>query len=248
MRYAASLTALTLASVALAQDVTIHVGSDANGAQALAFTPANVTASAGSVITFVFDGIPGNHTVAQSAFAKPCEPLAGGFDSGYIAVPATTDKTASFPTFNLTVTDASKPIWFYCAQQNPAPHCLAGMVGSINAPATGNTFDAFVSAAKAAASVVPPSPALSGVGALATAAPGPLVSGFSGAAVPTGTLPAAASGSAASGSGSASGSATGSGSGTGAPAATGSNNAASATLSMSGFVAFVAAAFGVALV
>ncbi|KAI0829190.1 hypothetical protein BC628DRAFT_1416953 [Trametes gibbosa] len=227
MRYAASLTALTLASVALAQDTTIHVGSQA-GKMALVFDPPSVNATKGSVITFVFDGIPGNHTVAQSAFDKPCEPLAGGFDSGYIFVPPTTDASASFPTFNLTVSDDTTPI---CA---------------INPPATGNTLSAFQDAAKAAASVLPPAPALSGVHAFATAAPGPLTNGFSGAAVPTegGAAPGNASGTAASGTASG----TASGSGTGAPAPTNTNNGASAAFPVSGVVAFVAAAFGIALV
>ena len=57
-------------------------------------------------LTFVFDGMPGNHTVAQSAFGKPCEPLEGGFDSGFIFVPQ--GASAPFPTWNLTITDDSK--------------------------------------------------------------------------------------------------------------------------------------------
>ncbi|KAI0637563.1 Cupredoxin, partial [Trametes polyzona] len=124
----------------------IHVGSQ-GGKQALVFDPPSLNATKGSVITFVFDGIPGNHTVAQSAFGKPCEPLAGGFDSGYIFVPPTTEASASFPTFNITIEDDTKPIWFYCAQQNPKPHCVAGMVGAINAPATGNTYSSFAALA-----------------------------------------------------------------------------------------------------
>ena len=83
----------------------IHVGS-VNGTSALAFDPPSVNATKGSVITFVFDGMPGNHTVAQSAFGKPCEPLEGGFDSGFIFVPQ--GASAPFPTWNLTITDDSK--------------------------------------------------------------------------------------------------------------------------------------------
>ena len=83
----------------------IHVGS-VNGTSALAFSPSSVNATKGSVITFVFDGMPGNHTVAQSAFGKPCEPLEGGFDSGFIFVPQ--GASAPFPTWNLTITDDSK--------------------------------------------------------------------------------------------------------------------------------------------
>ncbi|EIW62264.1 uncharacterized protein TRAVEDRAFT_115280, partial [Trametes versicolor FP-101664 SS1] len=126
----------------------IHVGSDGAGRAKLAFTPSSVHATKGSIITFVFDGIPGNHTVAQSSFAKPCEPLAGGFDTGFIFVPVNTDPAASLPTFNLIIEDDTKPIWFYCAQLSPKPHCMDGMVGAINAPASGNTFSSYVKLAK----------------------------------------------------------------------------------------------------
>ncbi|EIW62263.1 uncharacterized protein TRAVEDRAFT_144728 [Trametes versicolor FP-101664 SS1] len=184
----------------VAQDTVIHVGSDGQGTAKLAFTPSSVNLIKGSVVTFVFDGAPGNHTVAQSAFAKPCEPLAGGFDTGYIFVPAGTDASSTFPTFNITIEDDTKPIWFYCAQLNPAPHCIAEMVGAINAPATGNTFSSYAALAAAASSVAPPAPALSGVNAFATAGPGPLTGSFVGVAVPTGTLsvPGGSSGAASS--------------------------------------------------
>ncbi|KAL1939632.1 hypothetical protein VTO73DRAFT_9665 [Trametes versicolor] len=245
MRFSTSISALALASVALAQDTVIHVGSDGNGTAKLAFTPSSVNVTSGSVVTFVFDGAPGNHTVAQSAFGKPCEPLAGGFDTGYIFVPAGTDASSTFPTFNITVEDATKPIWFYCAQLNPQPHCIAEMVGAINAPATGNTFSSFAALAAAAPSVAPPAPALSGVNAFATAAPGPLTGSFVGVAAPSGTAPAPAS-SGAAGSGAASGSGTASGTASSGSASATKN--AAGVVSVSGFAAFVAAAFGVVLV
>ena len=40
------------------------------------------------------------------------------------------------------------PIWVYCKQTNPKSHCNAGMVFAVNAPTTGNTFDAFLAKAK----------------------------------------------------------------------------------------------------
>ncbi|KAI0655271.1 hypothetical protein C8Q70DRAFT_887643, partial [Cubamyces menziesii] len=233
MRFSTSVSALAFAAVALAQDVTIHVGS-VNGTSALAFSPSSVNATKGSVITFVFDGMPGNHTVAQSAFGKPCEPLEGGFDSGFIFVPQ--GASAPFPTWNLTITDDSKPIWFYCAQTAgpKGAHCLNGMVGAINAPTVNNTFEAFQAAAKTQTGVVAPSPALSGVNALASAAPGPLTGSFSGAAVPTGTI--ATNGT--------SSNSTGTGTGTSTSTATGKTNGAGA-IQISGLTAFVAAAFGI---
>ncbi|KAI0030521.1 hypothetical protein K488DRAFT_20230, partial [Vararia minispora EC-137] len=111
------------------------------------FIPPNITATAGSVITFNFSGIPGFHSVSQSTFASPCQPMSGGFDSGFVEI-GVTGTPAAVPQWNLTVTNASTPIWFFCKQLAPQPHCLAGMVGSINAPATGNTFAAFQSAAR----------------------------------------------------------------------------------------------------
>ncbi|GJJ09062.1 hypothetical protein Clacol_003284 [Clathrus columnatus] len=58
----------------------------------------------------------------------------------------------------------------------PAPHCLNGMVGTINAPvSTGNqSFNAFLAKAKALPSIAPVvvgSPILTGIGAFATAPP-----------------------------------------------------------------------------
>ncbi|KAI0333439.1 hypothetical protein GY45DRAFT_1223002, partial [Cubamyces sp. BRFM 1775] len=231
MRFSTSVSALAFAAVALAQDVTIHVGSQ-NGTSALAFDPPSVNATKGSVITFVFDGMPGNHTVAQSAFNKPCEPLANGFDSGFIFVPK--GASGPFPTWNLTITDDTKPIWFYCAQTGgtAGPHCLNGMVGAINAAKSNNTFDAFQSLAKGQSSVVAPSPALSGVNALASAAPGPLTGSFSGAAVPTGTSGNGTSGSNSTGTSTTTGTSTGKPNGAGA-------------IQISGLTAFVAAAFGI---
>jgi hypothetical protein len=49
---------------------------------------------------------PGNHTVTQSSFADPCQLLSGGFDSGWISVPAGT--SSGFAEWNLTITDATK--------------------------------------------------------------------------------------------------------------------------------------------
>ena len=89
---------------------------------------------------------PGNHSITQSSFESPCDPLGNGFDSGNIFIP---DTTGGFPTWNLTITNTSAPIWFFCKQLAPQPHCDVGMVGSINAPSTGNTFDAFQAAARA---------------------------------------------------------------------------------------------------
>ncbi|EJF62640.1 hypothetical protein DICSQDRAFT_154474 [Dichomitus squalens LYAD-421 SS1] len=120
---------------------TVTVGF--NGA--LTFSPSNLTAQVGEQITFQFTAK--NHTATQSSFADPCAPLSEtstigqvGFDSGFMPVAA---NATDFPTFTITVNDTA-PIWVYCKQTNPASHCKAGMVFSVNAPTSGNTFSAFL--------------------------------------------------------------------------------------------------------
>jgi len=46
-----------------------------------------------------------NHTVTQSSFSSPCQPLSGGFDSGFIYIPS--GVKSGFPEWNLTITDDS---------------------------------------------------------------------------------------------------------------------------------------------
>ncbi|KAI0706875.1 hypothetical protein C8T65DRAFT_708699 [Cerioporus squamosus] len=234
MRFAAAASTLAFAAVAMAQSNTIIKVGEVNGTMALKFDPpfVNVT-EANSTVTFIFDGNPGNHTVAQSTFAKPCEPLEGGFNSGFFFV---NSSSGPFGTWTLTITDVNTPIWFYCAQQTPKVHCTAGMVGyradphnptaPSTRPRTGNTFDKFAAQASSAASVVYPSTVLTGSGAFATAA------------VASTTIPA--SGSSPSGSG-------GSASGSGAPSASSTSPSSAGTVKASGLVAFLAAAFGVAM-
>ncbi|KAE9367354.1 Cupredoxin [Stipitochalara longipes BDJ] len=134
------------ASVALAQAVTIPVTVGDGGL--LKFVPNDIQANVGDQIEFSF--FAKNHSVTQSSFADPCHPLANGFFSTFIPTNGTSDEV-----FTITVND-TKPIWIYCAQTAKA-HCQAGMVASINAPATGNTLAAFtLKAANATTSTSPP--------------------------------------------------------------------------------------------
>jgi hypothetical protein len=49
-------------------------------------------------------------SITQSSFAKPCTPLAGGFDSGFVAT-----KAGSNITTNYTIMVTSdKPVWAFC--------------------------------------------------------------------------------------------------------------------------------------
>ncbi|KAJ7448348.1 hypothetical protein FB451DRAFT_1053866, partial [Mycena latifolia] len=84
---------------------------------------------------------PGNHSVTESSFATPCKPINGGFDSGFISAEEAED--GRFRTWNYTVTNDQKPLWFFCRQQTPLPHCHAGMVGVINVQTAPNTFERF---------------------------------------------------------------------------------------------------------
>ncbi|KAK0218763.1 hypothetical protein IW262DRAFT_1274203, partial [Armillaria fumosa] len=223
---------------------TIQVGGTATEPGGIfQFNPANVTASEGDVITFEFSGAPGNHSITQSSLANPCTPLSGGFDSGWVFI---SGPETPVPQWNLTVTNASSPIWFYCKQLVPSPHCKAGMIGAINAPTTGSaSFDTFVSNAEAFSGTPGQEVgALVGQDASASAAPGPIPSGVtlfgSPAASATATAPAA--GSSGSGGGGTSISASGSASGAGAGA-----SSAALNVRASGFWAGVAMIMGVVL-
>ncbi|KAL0567957.1 hypothetical protein V5O48_014037 [Marasmius crinis-equi] len=128
------------------QDHKIIVGVDGQ----LAFGPANISANPGDTVTFEFR--PKAHGVTQSSFDDPCTPLAKssdgheyGFESGIMPVDA---NDTYFPTFTITIND-TKPIWGYCPQTMPSPHCGQGMVFSINADEYGpNNFAAFLEKAK----------------------------------------------------------------------------------------------------
>jgi len=129
-----SVLSLPLFLAAAAQKiVTVQVASGG-----FVYNPNNITAPNGTIISFDFPKSPGGgigHSVTQSSFSSPCTYLQDGFNSGVV-----TNATQ----WNLTITDDSNPIWFYCKE---ATHCGMGMVGGINTPATGNTTDAFRAAA-----------------------------------------------------------------------------------------------------
>ncbi|KAG9226595.1 hypothetical protein CCMSSC00406_0006180 [Pleurotus cornucopiae] len=217
MRFASAAIAFSATALVAAQNVVVQVGSVATAdGGVFQFIPNDITAANGTTVTFRFTGAPGNHTVTQSSFADPCNPLAGGFDSGFVFIPPT--NTSETPEWTLTVTDDSRPIWFYCKQLIPSPHCGAGMVGAINAPSTGNTLANFVSAARAFSGASGQGQGgLSGVGATASAAPSPIAGGASLVGAPTSGAPAPTS----------SGSPTGSDTNT-SPSSTGTGNSASA--------------------
>lgn len=94
----------------------------------LHFEPQNVVAEIGDLIEFHF--LAKNHTVVQSSFDKPCEPLEGGkgIFSGFNF---RTDAPNEAPNvFQFTVQN-NEPFWYYCSQ-TAGDHCQKGMSGVIN--------------------------------------------------------------------------------------------------------------------
>ncbi|KAF5338850.1 hypothetical protein D9758_015574 [Tetrapyrgos nigripes] len=171
-----SSSVLLLAGLVSAQNVIdVQVGSTSNAQGGIfQFIPNNIQASKDDVVRFTFSGAPGNHSVTQSSLAKPCDNLANGFDSGWVLIP-NADAINPAPEWNLTITDDTKPLWFYCKQAQPAPHCGAGMVGAINANATAMTT--FQNNAKGNTNPGEAVGALVGQGAFASALPGPFNNG-----------------------------------------------------------------------
>ncbi|KAF7364957.1 Serine-threonine rich [Mycena venus] len=128
-----ALASLALASAVSAADILVKVGEN----MGVTYNPPNVTAAVGDNVVFQF--LSKNHTVTQSTFANPC--VQQGIDSDFQFVPA---NATQIPEWSFTVNNASAPLWFFCRQTG---HCAKGMVFSVNAPATGKTFDAFKAAA-----------------------------------------------------------------------------------------------------
>jgi len=166
MTYPESSGAPTSSSTPSSTNVDVQVAA---GGQ-LVYSPSNFTAANGTTVTFWFSAsFP--HSVTQGSFADPCVYLAAsggepaGFDSGL---------QSAGEEFVLTIVNDQIPVWFFCKNSD---HCGLGMVGSINAPATGNTYDAWLAAAKAlGANEVPITdngPVTGGVGAVATGTPFP---------------------------------------------------------------------------
>ncbi|KAJ5771553.1 Cupredoxin [Penicillium odoratum] len=118
-------SSVTKSSSSTSLSATKSVQSVDVGEDGFTFSPDTLTASAGDKIEFHF--YPGNHSVTQAAFAKPCQPLNNtSIFSGF--VPATSGESKT--VFTVVVNDTN-PIWLYCAQIG---HCQAGMVAVINPP------------------------------------------------------------------------------------------------------------------
>jgi plastocyanin len=141
MKFSAALVCVAaFIAPVLAVDIPVIVGAAEDGSPALTFRPNQITANVGDRVQFQFRG--GNHTVTQSSFANPCAQQFNtatnqpGFTSPFIPYNAA---SGTIGVYTLEITQATSPIWFFCARN---PHCNSGMVGAINAPATGDkSFD-----------------------------------------------------------------------------------------------------------
>ncbi|KAI9052204.1 hypothetical protein LZ554_003563 [Drepanopeziza brunnea f. sp. 'monogermtubi'] len=131
-----ALSALSIGS-ALAQSAGIRVHVVRVGAMngSLIYSPDNIKAAVGDMVQFQF--APNNHSVTQSTFDQPCQPIApagsngAGIYSGFMPVSASSTTT---PTYSVMIKDQS-PMWLYCSQ---AQHCQAGMVMVINEDTAAN--------------------------------------------------------------------------------------------------------------
>ncbi|KAF7345793.1 hypothetical protein MVEN_01600000 [Mycena venus] len=162
MRFSFALATLAAVCSVQADNILIQVGAN----NALTFSPSNITAKVGDTIAFQFQSK--NHSITQSSFASPCV-KSGVVDSGFQFV---TPGQAQLPQYSFNVTDLN-PLWFFCAQTNPANHCNAGMVFSVNANETSpKTFAAFQALAMGNSGAIASSVAASVVASVTSAAAG----------------------------------------------------------------------------
>ncbi|KAF2750041.1 Cupredoxin [Sporormia fimetaria CBS 119925] len=126
-------------SAPAAGTVKTHVVQVGGPNGTLLFYPENLVAQPGDLVQFQFN--PKNHSVVQSTFDQPCVPIQNimpnktdAFYSGFMPTNASSVAAGNKLTYTIRVMD-TKPIWYYCSQ---GPHCQNGMVGAINAPASGN--------------------------------------------------------------------------------------------------------------
>jgi plastocyanin len=93
----------------------------------LHFEPENLVAEVGDIIEFHF--LPKNHTVVQSSFDKPCEPLESS-NGVFSRFNFATAQGEAPDVFTFTV-KSKEPFWYYCSQ-TVGNHCQSGMSGVIN--------------------------------------------------------------------------------------------------------------------
>src|SRR5271156_3796920 len=95
-----SLLASALAPLAaLGMDYPVMVGEGGN-----VFTPSTISGPmSGDTVTFMFSG--SSHSVVESSFNEPCEPMTSGFSVGV---------QSKMINFTVNIMDANTH-WFYCS-------------------------------------------------------------------------------------------------------------------------------------
>jgi plastocyanin len=145
------------------------------------FIPDDIKANVGTFVEFQF--YPLNHSVAESSFGSPCEPLTGSetIFSGFQPV---SKGATNYPTYTIRI-NSTTPIWLYCTQED---HCQSGMNAVINAPTSGSkTLAAYKKAAAAASKNVSPSKIFGGVEGSTSKSSASSSGSPSGTSTPTGT-------------------------------------------------------------
>jgi len=179
---ASSATVATGATSVVAGTGATHPVTVGGTAAGLAFNPPKISAAIGDMVIFTF--LSNNHTVTQSAFATPCEPLAGGMDSGFQPNP---NNTVNPPPQVAMQVMVDTPLWFFCKQNG---HCGKGMTFSIN-PTAEKTQELFQSMAIAQNGTGAGS-AITGNGGAAAAAPAAPAGSSAAAAAPAASATVAA--------------------------------------------------------
>jgi plastocyanin len=145
---------LGMASAQQQRTIVVQVGANNNS---LTFKPDNIKAAVGDAVQFQFYG--GNHTVTQSTFDQPCQPInlnnrnVTGVHSGFVPAAASMSM-GMVATYTITI-NATTPLWLYCAQGR---HCPNGMVMVINENTAANASRSLANhkAAAAQAQVLAP--------------------------------------------------------------------------------------------
>lgn len=147
-----AFSALSIGSAIAA--TAVHVVKVGNSNGTLAYSPNSIKAAVGDMVQFQF--APNNHTVTQSTFDQPCQPIAlhsniTGIYSGFMPVKATATET---PTYTIQI-NSTTPMWIYCSQ---GKHCQAGMNLVINENSKANasrTLELYMAAAAKATANLP---------------------------------------------------------------------------------------------
>jgi len=167
-------TVATFSGSALAATFTVTLGIDQTTGQVGAgFDPNRIVPAVGDTIVFnwaipsyITNPTTGTHSATQGSFGSPCQPLAGGFDSGSHTTVPESAGGATTQTFQVTTTD---PLYFYSNVDN---QCQSGMVLGVNSPATGDgSVESYAAAAAALGGGASSSPSSASQSAAASAVP-----------------------------------------------------------------------------